>query len=140
MNVARFNEPNFNEQVRHLMGSSTLFDPEIEERARTIIDSVRTHGDKALLEFTERFDGAKLTPDQLEVTTAELLNSSLNADDPLRAAIKVAASNIERFSRKSLRKPWSVINAQGAQKGRTSRPLGPLARSCPPTAYVWIFG
>src|SRR5258706_2831915 len=123
MNVARFNEPNFNEQVRHLMGSSTLFDPEIEERARTIIDSVRTHGDKALLEFTERFDGEKLTPDQLEVTTAELLNSSLNADDPLRAAIKVAASNIERFCRKSLRKPWSVINAQGARVGEKFDPF-----------------
>src|SRR5258706_6229121 len=128
MNVARFNEPNFNEQVRHLMGSSTLFDPEIEERARTIIDSVRTHGDKALLEFTERFDGAKLTPDQLEVTTAELLNSSLNADDPLRAAIKAAASNIERFSRKSLRKPCSVINPPRPRRAGKFNPFRRLAR------------
>src|SRR6059036_2022327 len=102
MNVARFDDPNFNELVRNLIARSSLFDPAIEERARTIIDAVRTRGDEALLELTERFDGAKLKAEQLELTTAELLSSSLKADNQLRTAIKTAAANIEKFSRKSL--------------------------------------
>src|SRR5712692_4502038 len=104
MNVARFNDANFSEQIQKLIGSSSLFNAVIEERTRAIVEAVRTRGDAALIEFTEKFDGAKLTPERLEVSTAELLNASLKADEQLRAAMAVAAKNIERFSRKSLRK------------------------------------
>ena len=81
------------------------------------MDAVKTRGDEALLEFTERFDGAKLTADQLRVTQAELLTASLKADESLRAAVATAGKNIENFSRKSLRKNWSARNAQGAKVG-----------------------
>src|SRR5256885_37444 len=100
MNIARFNQSNFAEQMRELMGSSTLFDRAIEERARAIIESVRARGDAALIELTERFDGAKLTPERLEVSTAELLNCSIKADKHLRSAVASAARNIEKFSRR----------------------------------------
>src|SRR5712671_4516378 len=117
MNIARFSDPDYAEKVRNLIGGSSLFDPIIEERTRGIVEGVRTRGDAALLEFTERFDGAKLTPERLPVSTAELLNSSLKADDELRSAIATAGKNIEKFSRKSLRKSWSAVNAQGARVG-----------------------
>src|SRR5437660_1155354 len=117
MNVARFNDPTFSEQVRKLIGSSSLFDPVIEERTRGIVEAVRTRGDAALIEFTEKFDRAKLTPERFEVSKAELVNCTIRADDELRAAVATAAKNIERFSRKSLRKSWSIANAQGARVG-----------------------
>jgi histidinol dehydrogenase len=123
MNIARFSEPDYAEKVRTLIGSSSLFDPIIEERTKGIIEGVRTRGDDALLEFTERFDGAKLTSERLPVSTAELLNCSLKADDKLRAAIATAAKNVETFSRKSLRKSWSSTNAQGARVGEKFDPF-----------------
>lgn len=123
MNIARFNEPDYAGKVRNLMASSSLFDPVIEERTRTIVEDVRTRGDAALVEFTERFDGAKFTPERLPVTTAELLNSSLKADENLRSAIATAAKNIEKFSRKSLRKSWSARNGQGARVGEKFDPF-----------------
>jgi histidinol dehydrogenase len=67
--------------------------------------------------LTERFDGAKLTPEQLRVTAPELLAASLRADDSLRAAVALADKNIAHFSRKSLRKNWSAKNAQGGKVG-----------------------
>ncbi len=78
-------------------------------------------GDAALLELTERFDGAKLTADQLAVTKAELL--SVRADEGLRAAIETTRRNVECFSRKSLRKNWSAKNAQGAKVGEKFDPF-----------------
>ena len=117
MNVIRYTDPNFADAVRALTASSSLFDPEIEQRARGILEAVAQRGDAALLEFTERFDGAKLSSDQLAITTAELLNASLQADEALRAAVAAAARNIELFARKSLRKNWSAKNAQGAKVG-----------------------
>jgi histidinol dehydrogenase len=117
MNVIRHTDADFAERLRQLTAASSLFDPAIEARTRAIVDAVKTRGDEALLEFTERFDGAKLNAEQLKVTQAELLAASLKADESLRAAVALAGKNIETFSRKSLRKNWSARNAQGAKVG-----------------------
>src|SRR5947199_6706922 len=102
MNVIRFTDTNFASRLDEMAQASSLFDKAIEERARTIIDAVYIRGDAALLEFSERFDGAKLRAEQLQVTKAELFNASLKADQELRDAVALAAKNIESFSRKSL--------------------------------------
>ena len=65
MNVLRHTERGFQQRLHALSTASSLFDPTIEERTRAIVEAVRDRGDKALLEFTERFNGAKLTADQL---------------------------------------------------------------------------
>src|SRR4051812_25666192 len=114
MKVARYTDRNFAERLRVLTAASSLFDPNIEERARTLLDAVRTRGDEALLELTERFDGAKLEASQLAVTQAELMAASLKADDSLRNAVAEAQKNIANFARKSLRKDWQMRNSHGA--------------------------
>ena len=123
MNVLRFTESGFAARLRELTGHSSLFDQAIEERARGILDAVYQRGDAALLEFTERFDGAHLTTEQLPVTAAEFMGASLAADDSLREAVAVAGRNIEQFARKSLRKNWSAKNAQGATVGEKFDPF-----------------
>ncbi len=124
MNVLRHTDSGFAARLGALTAASSLFDKTIEERARGIVEAVQTRGDEALLDFTERFDGAHLTADQLAVTKAELLEASLHADDSLRAAVATAAKNIEFFSRKSLRRDWSARNAQGAKVGEKFDPFG----------------
>jgi len=124
MNVLRHTDPQFAGRLRALTAATSLFDATIEGRARTIIDAVQARGDEALLEFTERFDGAKLTVEQLPVTKSELLEASLHADESLRAAVAAAGKNIEFFARKSLRRGWSARNAQGARVGEKFDPFG----------------
>ena len=123
MNVLRFTESGFAARLRELTGHSSLFDQAIEERARGILDAVYQRGDAALIEFTERFDHARLTTEQLAVTAAEFMGASLAADDSLREAVAVAGRNIEQFARKSLRKNWSAKNAQGATVGEKFDPF-----------------
>src|SRR5690349_23600159 len=115
MNVTRFSDADFAERLQKLTTASSLFDKTIEERTRAIIEAVQTRGDEALLEFTERFDGARLSAEQIPVSTAELLSASLKADKVLREAVAAAGKNIEIFSRKSLRRNWSAHNAEGAR-------------------------
>ncbi|MFM1768908.1 MAG: histidinol dehydrogenase [Verrucomicrobiota bacterium] len=123
MNVLRHTDADFVRRLDALTRASSLFDRTIEERARGIIDAVAARGDAALLEFTARFDGATLTAERLAVSTAELLEASLQADDSLRAAIDTAARNIALFSRKSRRRNWSARNAQGARVGEKFDPF-----------------
>jgi len=123
MNVLRHADNGFADRLRTLTAQSSLFDPVIEERTRAILQDVYTRGDAALLELTERFDGARLTADQLAVTKAELLAASVRADESLRAAVETTRKNVESFSRKSLRKNWSAKNAQGAKVGEKFDPF-----------------
>jgi histidinol dehydrogenase len=117
MKIVRYSDSDYAAKVRKLTAPSSLFDAAIEHRTREILEAVRDRGDEALVEFTERFDGASLFPEELPVTTAELLRASVLADDSLRRAVAAASENIEQFSRKSLRKSWSARNAQGAKVG-----------------------
>ena len=114
MNILRHTAKDFEAQLARLCTSSSLFDPAIESRARDIVHAVRERGDAALSEFTERFDGARLSAEQFAVTPAELFNAALGASDSLRRAIKEAHGNIALFARKSCRKGWWCCNSHGA--------------------------
>ena len=81
MNTIRYTDASFAKRLRELAAASSLFDPVIEQRTRAILEDVRARGDAALLELTERFDGAKLSAEQLPVTQAELVTASLKADE-----------------------------------------------------------
>jgi histidinol dehydrogenase len=123
MNTVRYTDAGFSKRLRALAAASSLFDPVIEQRTRAILDDVRTRGDAALLELTERFDGARLTAEQLPVTRAELVAASLKADDSLRAAVAEAGGNIAAFARKSRRKDWRMRNSHSAVVGEKFDPF-----------------
>jgi histidinol dehydrogenase len=123
MNVVRYTQADFKERLAEIAAPSSLFDPVIEERTRAILEAVQAHGDEAVLEFVERFDGAKLQAEELPVSQAELMTASLNADESLRKAVNEAEKNIAAFARKSLRKNWRMRNSHGADVGERFDPF-----------------
>jgi histidinol dehydrogenase len=123
MKIIRHGGANFAAQLREATASSSLFDAGIEERTREILNDVQIRGDTALLEFTERFDGAKLAADRLAVSQAELFNAAIAADESLRQAVAAAEKNIAAFAQKSLRKNWRTKNSHGASVGEKFDPF-----------------
>jgi histidinol dehydrogenase len=123
MKIVRHTDRDFSARLREVAADSSLFDAEIEARTRAILHEVFVRGDDAVLEFTERFDGAKLSADQLAATAAELLAASIKADESLRAAVAVAEKNIASFAQKSKRKNWQSKNSHGASVGEKFDPF-----------------
>jgi len=123
MKVIRYTDKDFAARLRDVTSASSLFDAEIEQRTRAILQEVYLRGDAAVLEFTARFDGATLAADQLAVSQAELFNTAIAADDSLRGAVVAAEKNIAMFARKSLRKNWSTKNSHGASVGEKFDPF-----------------
>lgn len=123
MKILRYTDADFEARLREAAAASSLFDPGIEQRTREILTAVRERGTAAVLELTERFDGAKLTAEQLTVTRAELLGASLKAGPALRAAVTEAAQNIAEFAKRSLRRNWSARNSHGAVVGEKFDPF-----------------
>ncbi len=123
MKIVRYTDQDFTSQIRQITAASSLFNEEIERQTRNIVQAVFTRGDDALLEFTEKFDGAKLSASQLAVTRAELLTASLKADDSLRRAVAEAEKNIADFAKQSLRKNWQMKNSHRATVGEKFDPF-----------------
>ena len=123
MKIARHTDKDFSARLREIAADSSLFDAEIEQRTQAILHDVFIRGDDAVLDFTEKFDGAKLSADQLAVTQAELMAASLKADESLRAAVAEAEGNIASFAKKSKRKDWSGKNSHGASVGEKFDPF-----------------
>ena len=123
MKIARYTDKDFSARLREISADSSLFDAEIESRTKAILHDVFVRGDDAVLDFTEKFDGAKLTAEQLSVTQAEFMSASLKADESLRAAVSEAEKNIAAFAKKSLRKNWQSKNSHGASVGEKFDPF-----------------
>jgi histidinol dehydrogenase len=123
MKIVRPGDKKFSAKIREALSASSLFDVEIENHTRAILQGVFARGDDAVLEFTEKFDGAKLAADRLAVTQAEFFNASIAADEALRAAVNEAGKNIATFAKKSLRKNWRMKNSHGANVGEKFDPF-----------------
>ncbi|WCJ57834.1 histidinol dehydrogenase [Fontisphaera persica] len=122
MNVLRHTDADYAERKNQLLAAAPLFEAQIEERTRAIIQAVAERRDAAIAEFTERFDGVKLAPAQWAVTQAERMNAALTADEALRQAVAATDRNVAAFARRSRRKNWSARNAEGGQVGEKFDP------------------
>ena len=123
MNLIRHTDSAFSAKLNKLIAASSLFDPVVEQRALEIIRAVQRRGDKALLHYTEKFDGAKLTPGKLRVGQAELAGAWRATDARTRKAIRLAKANVTLFAKRSLRKNWQARNAQGGVVGEKFDPF-----------------
>ncbi|MGO9243566.1 MAG: histidinol dehydrogenase [Verrucomicrobiia bacterium] len=118
MKTLRYDQPDFARAIAEACAASSLFDPQIEERVRVVIADVRSRGDDALVELTERFDQVRLRPSELRIT-----GKPVKPKAGLAQAIAVAQRNVSAFAKRSLRKDWRMRNAQGGAVGEKFDPL-----------------
>ncbi|WP_409290329.1 histidinol dehydrogenase [Peribacillus sp. SCS-37] len=94
---------------------------EQRKAVREIIESVRTGGDSAVLDWTRKFDGASL--DSMKVTPEEIESARKEVPAELLEVMKEAAGNIDSFHRKQLQNSWMTTDEQGTMLGQKVTPL-----------------
>ena len=70
--------------------------PQVVKAAESIVRAVRREGDRAVVRFTERFDGVRLTPARLRVKPREIRARASRADRPLVTALRRMARSKKR--------------------------------------------
>jgi len=118
MKLIRYSQNDFVAAVTAACAVSSLFDSRIDDPVRRVVAAVRERGDAALLEYTERFDGVKLTAKKLRVT-----GPLPEVDAALRRAVADAKRNVANFAKRALPKKWDMCNAQGGKVGEKFDPL-----------------
>ncbi len=95
----------------------------VEEKVRSIIEDVRLLGDDALIKYTKKFDGVKLSARQLKISEIEISGAYQNITPHFVSSLKVAIENISRFYRKTIKKSWRIKDADGVVLGENYTPL-----------------
>jgi len=94
---------------------------ELDGVVRDIMDRVRREGDKALLEFTHRFDKASL--DTLTLPPETVAQAERALPDVLKQAIRTAHANIRMFHAEQRRSELVVETMNGVTCKRVPRPI-----------------
>ncbi|MDR1263682.1 MAG: histidinol dehydrogenase [Oscillospiraceae bacterium] len=94
------------ETIKRLLNRKAERDDSIQQTVRGIVDGVRARGITAALEYTEAFDKARLTPETVEVSRAEVDDAYAAAGQGFVDAVKRAANNIRAYHEKQKRLTW----------------------------------
>lgn len=86
-----------------------------------IIENVKANGDKALFEYCERFDKAKL--DTLEVSKEELSEAMNQVEPEFIKVLEKAAANIRKFHEKQVRHGFIINDEDGIVTGQKVIPV-----------------
>lgn len=97
--------------------------PEIIKTVSDILSDVERGGDAAVLKYTEKFDGVKLTPDTLELKKSELEKYAAEVDEKLFLAMRRAAANIKKYHEKQLRQSFFDTDDTNKTVGMKIRPV-----------------
>lgn len=110
-------------KLNKILSRSVGLNNEILARVDVIIGGIRERGDAALIEFTERFDGVKLSPETLRVDRQTIEELAAQVDDDLIAAMREAIANIRHYHEYQLTRDWEIERENGVRLGQRVRPL-----------------
>ena len=89
----------------------------VEDIVSSIIADVQKRGNKAVFEYTQKFDGLKLTTSSLFVSSKEIDDAYDAVDEDLKKAVATSKRNIHAFAKRSMRKNWKAKNHEGVEIG-----------------------
>jgi histidinol dehydrogenase len=88
------------------------------------IDDVKARGDRALVDYTNRFDSGAVTPDTLKVTDAEFEQALASVAPPFLDTLDRAIDQLTRFHEKQKQNAWIDTPRNGVMVGQLVRPVG----------------
>jgi len=116
-------EQGFKNQLSKLM--STIAEPneELTQVVSAILLDVKQRGDKALLEYTNRFDQRNAAIGDLEIPTEQLQKATSEIPKKLHKALEEAAGRIRDYHEHQRIESWSYTEADGTLLGQKVTPL-----------------
>ena len=140
-------EASFPADFARLLATKREVSEDVDEAVRAIIEDVRERGDRALIDYTRRFDGLELTPETLRISSQEIDAAQAQCPPEELAALAFAKERIEVYHRAqrpqdslttdalgvTLGWRWTAIESVGlyVPGGRASYPSSVLMNAVP---------
>ena len=124
--ITRLNasQSDFNDALAKLLAWDDSVDHQVNESVRHILHEVKTRGDQAVLEFTEKFDRLKVgSVAELEMDQSRLQQALDAIPQDQRVALEKAAERIRDYHERQNQKSWQYEDEDGTVLGQKVTPL-----------------
>ncbi len=123
MRTLKLTEETKKELLGNLLNRNPGSFSEYENIVNDIIENVRNNGDKALFEYTSKFDKCQLDKDSVKVTAQEIKDAYKKLNPDLIEVMKKSAENIRIFHEKQKRNSWIETREDGSILGMRIIPI-----------------
>ncbi len=126
MNIKRFDSSasNFQLELSKLLAWESVSDEAVFSTVSEILRAVKSHGDSAVLEYSQRFDGlTAVSVAALEMPAERLLQAYQDISTAEREALEQAAARIRAYAEHQKLESWEYTEADGTLLGQQISPL-----------------
>lgn len=124
LNRLNTSESDFESRLAELLQREVIVSDEVTTVVGDILQQVRTRGDAAVLEYSNRFDGLSATSmDELIVSPAQMQDALDSLSKKQRDALSHAAERIRLYHEKQKQASWTYEEADGSVYGQKISPL-----------------
>jgi len=114
----------FNTQLSSLLSWESVSNKDVANIVEEIINTVRSKGDKALIDYSIKFDGVKVkSMSDLMISQEELEKSFNDLNDKQKNAITIAAERVKAYHLKQNQQTWSYTEEDDTFLGQKITPL-----------------
>ncbi len=110
-------DASFEEDFVTLLGMKRESDADVDAAVANIIDDVRTRGDEAVCEYTNRFDRLNIDASGMAVTAAEVDAAIGEIDADLLKSLELAATRIRAYHEKQMPADERYTDESGVELG-----------------------
>ena len=97
---------------------------EIIQTTQTILNEVKNFGDKAVLDYTNKYDRAGVKKNlDLEISQNELNDALNRIPSEIRSCLEISAQRIKEYHQKQKAESWSYKDKQGSTYGQKISPI-----------------
>ncbi len=123
MRIIRTDDAEFEHFFRAIRERGRVFDPELWASVGRIVEDVALQGDKALFDYTARWDGHCVTAATVEAAPEEKKTAAARVDSKDIEILRLSAGRIERFHERQRQEGWSMTDEEGVELGQSISPL-----------------
>lgn len=123
MRIVRLDEASRKDLLNNLLKRSPNNYDQYNDTVLEIVNRVRSEGDKALFEYTNRFDCENINASNILVTEEEVKEAYESIDARLLETIRKALKNIRDYHEKQRQYSWFDTTPEGTMLGQKVTPL-----------------
>jgi len=126
MNIKRLSttQTDYQQQMDSLLAWEGVSDDQVNATVKDVLKNVRTRGDAALVEYTNKFDRMNVSSMQELIFSKEQIEEAYNnvpADQ--REALELAAERVRSYHKHQIMESWSYTEDDGTLLGQQITPL-----------------
>jgi len=128
----KFGDPDFQNDIDLLVSARRKIDTDVNDRVYKILENIRSRGDEALLEYTERFDRLRLgSAANIKISKSEIISARTACSNATLEALEHAAARILSYHERQLPEGFDYIDNDGVRLGSRWTPISSVGLYVP---------